>query len=205
VDRIVALLFDPVFWFTAILIGTLVSVFGNFATDGVKSLLGRVSAGQRARNERERQRIYDIAKIYASSPSLMSVLSSEIAYYSYRSILALIFAMSLLIMFTLLIIAIRILGWLALSQEEIKAVVGSDIWSSWLQSLRPDQAATTIANSSVARLLFAILPLIPFGLYAALTLYHGQQLTKRMRILRQAKRIVYDQLKASAPPDPQTP
>lgn len=78
-DRIVTLLLDPIFWFATILIGFLLSVVANFATDGIKQFWGRFSTRQRERNERARERIIAEARECLRSESYLLLCSAKLS------------------------------------------------------------------------------------------------------------------------------
>lgn len=61
----------PVFWFTTVFVGLLLSVFGAAIYDWLKILIGKFSSTQRKRNEEEKERIEQEARKCARSVKLI--------------------------------------------------------------------------------------------------------------------------------------
>lgn len=80
-DRIVALLLDPIFWFATIFIGLLLSVVANFATDSIRQFLKRFSAKQRERDQELQEGFEMHVKGCIADPSVLVVVTARMISY----------------------------------------------------------------------------------------------------------------------------
>ena len=75
-SEILALFFNPVFWFTAVVLALVVNLTSSFAYDGIRQFWGKYSSRQRAKNEERAATIEAEARKCVESPARLIWISS---------------------------------------------------------------------------------------------------------------------------------
>jgi len=85
------LLASPTFWFSAVIVGILVGVIGNFATNGLQKIWAKFSETQRKKNDEQEKAFQLEVQDLVANPSKVTDLKLEAIYSLLSNIVRLMF------------------------------------------------------------------------------------------------------------------
>lgn len=134
-DEVFFVVQTPIFWFTTVFVGLLLSVFGAAIYDWLKMLVGKFSSRQRKRNEIEKERIEQEARKCAKSTKL--IVLREGYFQRLRTAALFIYFMGLAMIFlgTLYANPTSITSLLSSSQESLQTEVVFSLPDTTIQRL----------------------------------------------------------------------